>query len=103
MNCINRTMILKGGADAIHKMGNIGRKDDELIRIDDETSTHFIGHFCEGFGFIGVKFKKDDVRSMTKNEVDALSKAVWSVNGKAYSKNNYDYDGFLLLCSIINK
>lgn len=90
----SRVMILKGGSPAIHLMGNIGRTEDDLINVRAEDQKYYIGTFCEGFGFFDVHFPKENVRPMTKEEVDNLNKTVFSINGNIYYKNHYDNDGY---------
>lgn len=76
---LNKIMILKGGSPAIHKMGNIGRKIDDKIRIHSEDETNYIGNFEEGFGFIDVKFNKNDCRPLTTKERENLN-GIWYGN-----------------------
>lgn len=63
---------LKNGADAIHKLGNIKRDifDVELIAVSDEDEVFYIGSFVEGLGFVNVKFRKEDCRKATLEELD---------------------------------
>lgn len=70
MKDLNKYMVLLGGRPAIHKLGNIGREDNDYIRVFEEDEECYIGNFAEGFGFIDVKFKKEDCRSLTKEEVE---------------------------------
>ncbi|MET3209781.1 UNVERIFIED_CONTAM: hypothetical protein ABIC26_002728 [Paenibacillus sp. PvR008] len=90
----SRIMVLSGGSDALHLMGNIGRDEDERINVIAEDEDYYIGTFCEGFGFMDVHFPKAHVRPMTRQEVDDLNKTCYSINGKIYGKNHYDYDGY---------
>jgi hypothetical protein len=62
---MNKIMILKGGSPAIHKLGNIGRKNDNHIRIHSEDYVYYIGNFEDGFGFINVKFSTCAVNPLT--------------------------------------
>lgn len=78
---MNKIMILKGGSPAIHKLGDIGRKEDDLVRIYKETDTHYIGNFEEGYGFIDVKFRKEDCRSLNKEEIDNLNGEWVTIHG----------------------
>lgn len=65
-------MFIRKGGKAIHQLGDISRDyyNAELINVDSEEDEYYIGNFCEGFGFIGVKFKKSDCRKATQEEVD---------------------------------
>lgn len=67
-----RYMILRRGADAIHQLGNIKREvfDAELIIIDEEFDDYYVGRFAEGFGYLGIKFKKEDCRALSEHEAD---------------------------------
>lgn len=94
---MNRIMVLKGGSPAIHKMGNIGRKNDEFIRVQSENKDYYIGQFEEGFGFIDVKFKKSDCRNITKEEREFLKKQYASINGEyILYKIDVDEEGNLI-------
>ena len=77
-----RIAILKANCDAIHKLGNIKRKMDDLIIIRDETETHFIGNFITGYGFIDVEYKKVDVRELTQEEKQKTLKMQVGINGR---------------------
>jgi hypothetical protein len=90
---MNKYMILLGDKPALHKMGNIGRKHDNLIRVFKEDEQHYIGNFAEGFGFIDVKFKKEDCRKLTIEEVDNLNGKWYGVNNQPYFQVSIDYDG----------
>jgi len=78
---MNKMMILKGGSSAIHKLGDIGRKEDDYIRVFEEDKEYYIGNFEEGFGFIEVKFKKEDCRSLTKEERKDLNGKWYIISG----------------------
>lgn len=90
---INKIMVLKGGSDALHKTGNIGREEDDFIIVYAEEGDKWIGQFKEGFGFLDVKFNKSDVRPCTKEEIDELNKKWFGVNGHILGKNHYNYEG----------
>lgn len=90
---MNKIMVLKGGSPAIHKLGNIGRPDDEKIRVFEEDEEHYIGEFEEGFGFINVKFKKSDCRPLTKEERDKLNGSWYTINGNPLYKIYVDEEG----------
>ena len=67
-----RLMFLRKGGQATHKLlGDITRDtlDDELIIVDDETDTQYIGGFVNGLGCEGVMFNKKDCRYPTDKEV----------------------------------
>jgi hypothetical protein len=90
---LNKIMILKGGNPAIHKMGDIGRKFDDKIRIHSEDETNYIGNFEEGFGFIDVKFNKNDCRSLTQEERENLNGSWFSINGHPRYRIYVDEEG----------
>lgn len=90
---MTRVMVLKGGAPALHKLGNISRTDDEFIDVKEETETEYIGNFSEGFGYIDVRFDKKDCRPITKEEVDSLNKKVFTINNKVYGRICVDDEG----------
>jgi hypothetical protein len=90
---MNRVMILKGGSPAIHKLGDIGRPEDDYIRVHSETDTHYIGNFEEGYGFIDVQFNKEDCRPLTDNEVKEMNGKWYSINGNPLYKIYLDKDG----------
>lgn len=64
--------LLKKGSDALHKTGNIKRDvyDAELIVVKTEEDGFYIGNFAEGFGFVDVRFRKEDCRKATLEELD---------------------------------
>lgn len=90
---MNKIMVLKGGSPAIHQLGNIGRKEDDYIRIHEETDTHYIGNFEEGFGFINVQFRKEDCRSLTEQERKKLNGNWYSINGTPLYRIYVDEEG----------
>ncbi|MFE6075730.1 hypothetical protein ACFVQB_14760 [Paenibacillus sp. NPDC057886] len=90
----SRVMVLKGGSDALHLMGNIGREEDDLINVIAEDDSYYIGTFCEGFGFFDVHFLKENVRPMNKEEVEKLNRTYHTISGRVLGKNHYDYDGY---------
>lgn len=90
---MNKIMILKGGSPAQHKLGDIGRTNDDFIRVNDETETHYIGNFEEGFGFINVKFQKEDCRTLTEEEKTKLNGSWYSINENPLYKIYVDAEG----------
>ncbi|MFC6545517.1 hypothetical protein [Cohnella cellulosilytica] len=88
-----RYMILKGGSPAIHKLGDIGREQDDLIYVKSETPDHFIGNFVEGFGFTDVAFKKNDCRSLNPGEIEELNNSVIRLGGIRY-RMRVDPEGY---------
>ena len=92
-----RMLVLKGGSPAIHKLGDIGREEDDFIDIFGEIGDKYIGSFCEGYGFIGVQFNKKDCRSLTKEEIDSKNKKYHCINGVPRYKINIDPEGYYLL------
>lgn len=65
-----KSYFIKKGGKAIHKLGDISRNvlDAELIYVNDEDEDNYIGHFAEGYGFIDVKFAKEDCRPASAKE-----------------------------------
>ena len=100
---MNKIMVLKGGSPAIHKLGDIGRKEDDMIRIHSETDTHCIGNFEEGFGFIDVEFKKEDCRNLTKEERVDLEGQWFGVNGNPLYRLYLDEEGNVVPGSCLMK
>jgi len=94
---MNRIMVLNGGCPALHSSGDIGREKDSYIRVSNEkNTTHYIGMFEEGLGFINVLFKKSDVRNITKDEFEFLNKSVYTINGCPICKVQVDEQGNIL-------
>lgn len=91
-----RVMALKKGSPAFHMMGNIGRDilDVEYIYVNTESDDYYMGSFIEGLGFINVIFRKEDVRPLTKGEIDEQNKKILTINGGYAGSFNLDYDGF---------
>lgn len=100
---MNRIMVLKGSRPAMHKLGNIGRKNDDYIRVYRETDTHYIGNFEEGLGFIDVEFKKEDCRQLTDAEIKDLNGKWYSINGNPLYKIYIDKDGNIIKGACIMK
>jgi hypothetical protein len=90
---MNKIMILKGGSPAIHKLGDIGRDVDDKIRIYEETDVHYIGNFEEGFGFIDVKFRKEDCRPLTEGERNELNGSWYGINDNPLYRIYVDNEG----------
>lgn len=88
-----RYMILKGGSPAIHILGDIGRDADDFIIVKSETEDHFIGNFVEGFGFMDVRFRKDDCRPLTPGEIEKLNNSQIQLGGIKY-KMRVDSEGY---------
>ncbi|MFU1797357.1 hypothetical protein ACM1RC_26060 [Paenibacillus azoreducens] len=88
-----RYMILKGGSPAIHKLGDIGRDEDDLIFVKSETQNHFVGNFVEGFGFADVEFRKSDCRPLTQAEIEKLNNSEIQLGGIRY-KMRVDSEGY---------
>ena len=100
---MNKIMILKGNSPAIHKLGDISRKEDDYIRIYEETETHYIGNFEEGFGFINVEFKKEDCRPLTETERKELNGKWYSINGNPLYRIYVDEQGNIINGKCITK
>lgn len=92
---MNRIMVLKGGSPAIHKVGNIGRENDDYIRVYSETEDYYIGNFEEGFGFVfvDVKFRKEDCRPLTEEERKKINGKWYSINGNLLYRIYVDEEG----------
>ncbi len=86
-------MVLNGGSPAIHLLSNIGREDDAYIRVHDEDNEYYIGNFEEGYGFIDVKFRKQDCRPLTLDEIEDLNKKWFAINGHRLYKIQLDKNG----------
>jgi hypothetical protein len=87
-------MVLKSKSPAIHLLGDIGQSNhDEYIRVYEEDEEYYTGNFEEGFGFVDVKFKKSDVRNLTKEEVDELNKKVFCINNQQCYNISIDDNG----------
>ena len=94
-------MILKGGSPAIHKLGDIWRPVDDLIRVHSENENQYIGNFEEGFGFIDVKFDKNDCRPLTQEEREELNGTWYTISGNPLYKIYVDTEGNIINGKII--
>lgn len=67
----SKYMFLKKNGKAYHQLGEITRDyyDVELIYVDSEDDEYWVGHFCEGFGFVNVRFQKSACREVTEEEI----------------------------------
>jgi hypothetical protein len=93
---MNKMMILKGGSPALHQLGDISRKEDDYIRIFEEDEEYYIGNFEEGFGYIDVKFKKEDCRLLTALERKNLNGKWYSISGTPLYRIYVDEDGNII-------
>ena len=76
--------IVKGGSDAIHKLGNIKRDNDNAFTIHKEDDNFFYGMFLEGFGFFDVKINKEDIRELTEKEIENISNSNYGIGDIGY-------------------
>lgn len=53
---------------AIHQLGDISRDTPDLCVASEETETDYIGNWCSGLGFFGVRFPKATTRALTIEE-----------------------------------
>lgn len=90
---MNKIMVLKGGSPALHKLGDIGRSNDNFIRVHAESDGYYIGNFEEGFGFIDVEFKKEDCRSLTEAERKELNGKWYTISGTPLYRIYVDEEG----------
>jgi hypothetical protein len=90
---MNKIMILKGGSPALHKLGDISRKEDDFIRLHSETEEYYVGSFEERLGFIDVKFKKEDCRLLTEEERKDLNGKWYGINGMPLYRIYVDEQG----------
>lgn len=94
-----RMMMLKKNSPAIHTLGDIGQSEiDEAIDVWEETEDTYIGAFCEGFGFINVVFKKQDVRPLTLEEIAEKNRKWYAINETPMYKIELDKDGYYPEC-----
>lgn len=93
---LNKIMVLKANAHAVHLLGELYRgENEEIIRVYAEDHENYIGCFEEGLGFIDVKFKKCDCRKLNLTEISELNKKYYAINGRAFYKFNLDSEGNL--------
>ena len=55
---------------ATHKLGDISRDAPDLMEVDEETDTEYVGRWVTGFGFFNVHFPKSSTRELTAAELD---------------------------------
>ena len=67
----HKYMFIRRNGIAIHKTGNLSRNcyPVELICISNEDENNWIGNYAEGFGFFGVRFRKEDCREASDEEI----------------------------------
>ena len=72
---MSKYMFIRKGGKAIHKLGDISRDyyNAELIVVHSEDENNWIGNYVEGFGFIDVKFAKEDCKEASDEEVKMWS------------------------------
>lgn len=86
-------MVLKGGSSALHILGDIGRGEDEFIRVFSFKDGYYTGQFEEGYGFINVKFRAKDCRPLTAEEVRQLNRMWYAISGRPLWHMHLDSDG----------
>lgn len=91
-----RIMCLAGGSPAYHKLGDIGREEDDYIRVFAESEHYYQGVFEEGFGFINVRFPKVNVKPLTQEQINDLNGKYYSINGRSLYVIKLDNDGYFL-------
>jgi len=55
---------------AIHKLGDISRDEIDICYVHNETTTHYIGSWVTGLGFVEVLFPKETTRDLTNEEIE---------------------------------
>ena len=68
MSLIGKICVLKANSPAIHKLGDIQRDCDDLFRVEKDFGNMWEGSIVMGFGFMGVKVAKENIRELTENE-----------------------------------
>ncbi len=53
---------------AVHQLGDISSDVPDLMEVDEETESEYIGRWVTGFGFSGVHFPKETTRKLTDEE-----------------------------------
>ena len=64
---------------AFHLLGDISRDEEDLCHVSEETPTHWIGSWVEGYGFVKVKFPKETTRDLTDEEIEKYNAKVLQV------------------------
>ena len=82
------------GREVIHTKGleHINNKDWELISISLESEKNYWGMFVEGLGFFNVMFPKDQVRELTKKEIEYLKGVQFGMFGSHSGKLSYTFN-----------
>ena len=80
----SRVMILKAGCDAIHTLGNLKREEDSHVFVVEDDESHFKGNFLDGYGFIDIKFNKEDVRELSDSEYSEYIYKIISIGPHVY-------------------
>ena len=55
---------------AIHKLGDLSRKKENICIITDEDNDNYIGMWVTGYGFFDIKFPKSSTRELTPEEIE---------------------------------
>jgi hypothetical protein len=69
---MGRLVMVLGGTPATHKLGDIGRDEDDVFVVHEERGDILIGNWLEGFGFVHVEVPRDRTRKLTHAEADKL-------------------------------
>lgn len=73
--------VFKKATTAIHKLGDISRDEEDYCLVHSETDLDFIGNWCEGRGFIHVRFPKATTRDLTAEETEFLDRQTMHIVG----------------------
>jgi hypothetical protein len=84
---MNKYMI---ATKAIHMLGDISRKEEDLCIISKEDEENYIGMWVTGFGFFDVKFPKETTRELTQEEVNKYNETYVQINNQVPVKLNVE-------------
>ena len=66
---------------AYHLLGDISRGTLDICSVNKETEDYYIGHWLQGFGFIGVVFPKETTRKAISREETEEFVGYYGVSG----------------------
>lgn len=79
---------IRMGTTAHHLLGDISREQAEICVLTEESETHYMGFWLEGFAMMGTKFPKDSVRELTEEEKTFYHDRPLHQKGKPWKKLN---------------
>ena len=74
------------GKEAHHYLGDISRKDWDIVQVVQEDADNYYGNWLYGYGYVDVRFPKSSLRELTKEEIDQYEGSNFGIVGSWANK-----------------